>query len=673
MTNIFSLVLEDKNKRKEKADRSVLYASAGFMLGIAAPIGWLFVRMMFFYESGASFWNQSIGHFLQDSEHIALVTYMGAGTAIVLGTFGFFIGRAAEQIHSRAERLNELNQTVAKQRELSENKYRDLNNRITNFHSISARLQKTSDLKELISLIGHGLRDVMDFDRVNILAVDHEHKLLRMSVSLGCGDSTGASVSMPLDPRAGVIYKSVIEKRDYLVDDIRLMPADFKLQPPCDKLSALRSRNFLVCPVIVNGLTEMVLAVDNKTSGRSMENDDAETIKLFAAQLSGSITRIRLFNAVETMAQELELTFTQIMQYRQDYQVLLKTLKRATGSTVRLVSDIVNSTDVVRDAVSSTQSASTEISASIDQVGSSIQQLSEFMDKSISAMTQIAATIKEVDDNSVSSHQMSEQVKKKAEDGVVSVQETLTGLDGITSGVTDAARTIDLLSQKGAEVSTITTVITEIAQKTNLLALNAAIIAAQAGDQGRSFAVVAEEIRGLSQKTAHSSAAIALLIRDMQLKTSEVVKQVHNAQGLVNQGVTLGQNTEGALGQILTSATSAMDMARSIRHATREVSRSAEFVTQSIEELGEMTDQVSTASREQSQGTHGIVRSIEDVRDMADEVANIAIQQRQDSRDIESAVESVAAMANQIFDEMEIRSQQSRVVIEQLKQFKEMA
>ena len=286
-------------------------------------------------------------------------------------------------------------------------------------------------------------------------------------------------------------------------------------------------------------------------------------------------------------------------------------------------------------------------------------------------MTEIAATIKEVDDNSINSHQMSEQVKAKAEDGVASVQETLTGLEGITSGVAEAALTIDQLSQKGEEISTITMVITEIAQKTNLLALNAAIIAAQAGDQGRSFAVVAEEIRGLSQKTAHSSEAIAQLIRDMQKSTTEVVTQVRNAQVLVTQGGSLGKNTEISLGQILTSATSAMDMARSIRHATREVSKSAEFVTQSIEELGEMTDQVSTASREQAQGTHGIVRSIEDIRDMADEVASVAIQQRQDSKDIEAAVESVADMANRIFDEMEARSEQSQQVIEQLKQFKE--
>ncbi len=675
MKNIFSLIIE-KSAGGEKfaagdINRSKLYAMAGFLLGVSAPIGWMIVRLILFYNPQLTLWEQTVGHMLSDNQHLALFVYMGGGTAVVLGTFGYFIGRAAEQIHLRAARLNEMNLTVASQKEEFERKYKELNNRITNFHSISARIQKTMDMHELVTLTGNGLCEVIDFDRVNILQVDHDLSELRLLVSLGEKAPSNLSANLPLDHRAGVLYKAVTEARHYLVDDISLMPPDFKLKPPCDGLSALRSKSFLVCPVVVNGVTEMVLAVDNKQSGRPLEDDDADTLKLFAAQLSASIIRLRLFSAVESLTQELERTFSQLLKYRQDYQVLLKTLKRASASTIKLVADIANSADVVRDAVNSTQSASTQISASIDEVGSNINQLSEFMDKSISAMTEIAATIKEVDDNSVTSHKMSEQVLEHAEGGVTSVQETLTGLDGISRGVAQAAGTIHQLSQRGEEISTITTVITEIAQKTNLLALNAAIIAAQAGEQGRSFAVVAEEIRGLSQKTAHSSEAIAQLIRDMHNNTTDVVTQVRNVESLVEQGVVLGGKTEQSLGQILSSATSAKDMSQNIRNATREVSRSAEFVTHSIEELGEMTDQVSTASREQAQGTHGIVRSIEDIREMADEMANVAIQQRQDSRDIETAVESVADMAEQIFNEMDARSEQSRAVINQLKQFKE--
>ena len=677
MKNLFALVLEDSENLpgvdNDRADQSFKYAIAGMLLGLLAPIGWILLRYFLFVEPGTSFFGGTIGYFLSQPQPLALILYMGCGTGFVLATFGFFIGRTSEQINLRAKRLKELNQIAASQKEEFGRKYSDLNKRISNFHLISSKIQKTMDLQELMTLTGDGLHGVMEFDRVNILVADHEQQQLRMTVTLGTGERVSHASSLPMDERAGIFHKAITEKRHYLVDDINLMPADFKMKPPFDRISALRSKSFLVSPIVVNGVTEMVIGVDNKTSGRPLENDDIETLKLFAAQLSGNIIRLRLFSAIEALTKELEHTFAQFLQYRQDYQVLLKTLKRATGSTIKLVSEIANSADGVRDAVSSTQSASTEISASIEEVGSSINLLSEFMDKSISAMTQIAASIKEVDDNSINSHQMSEQVRLQAEGGVTSVRETLVGLAGIASGVEEAARTIDQLSGKRDEISTITTVITEIAQKTNLLALNAAIIAAQAGEQGRSFAVVAEEIRGLSQKTAHSSAAIAKLIQDMHKHTSDVVEQVRLAQGLVTQGVTLGSKTEKSLNQILASATSAMDMARSIRNATREVSRSAEFVTRSIEELGEMTDQVSTASREQAQGTHGIARSIEDIQDMVDDMAGVAVQQRQDSRDIEAAVESVANMAERIFAEMDARNEQSRNVINQLQQIKEIS
>lgn len=674
MNNIFSVVLERASSSKTGqpglADRSISYAIFGFVLGLGAPIGWMLLRLLLFYNPEQELYYQTFGYFLGQSQQLALVAYMGAGTAIVLATFGFFIGRAAEQILLRAETLNQMNQQVATQKEAFERKYTELNSRIGNFHLISARAQKTMDLQELMVLTADSLHEIMEFDRVNILRVEYGEQQLRLITSLG-SDKTPADMTLPFDARAGALYQAAINKRSYLVDDISLMPAEFKMHSPCDRIPALRSKSFLVCPVVVNDITELIVGVDNKTSGRNLEEDDIDTLKLFASQLSSSITRLRLFDTVETLTGELEHTFSQILQYRQDYQALLKTLKRATSSTIRLISEIANSADVVSDAVNSTQSASTEISASIDQVGNNISQLSEFMDKSISAMTQIAATIKEVDDNSVSSHQMSEQVRLQAAGGVTSVQATLAGLRDIDHGVAEAARTIDQLAVKGAEVGSITTVITEIAQKTNLLALNAAIIAAQAGDQGRSFAVVAEEIRGLSQKTAHSSAAISQLIRDMHKQNAQVVTQIRLAQDQVSQGVSLGNDTEQSLNQILASATAAMDMTRSIRHATREVSKSAEFVTKSIEELGEMTEQVSTASREQAHGTHGIVRSIEEVRSMSDDLAAIAVQQRQDSRDIEAAVESVADMAQRIFEEMDARSTQSRQVIRQLRQFRE--
>lgn len=670
--NIFEIKeLQDADGRVRGLDRSFVYALAGVLLGIAAPLGWMLMRAIFFNRAESGFFSAILAHLLASRENISLFLYMGVGTSFVLGLFGYFIGRAAQQIHQRAVRLDELKDRITQQKEDYERRYHELNDRIRNFHGISARLQCSMDVEELYSLTGDNLHQALEFDRVNFFLVDTQEQLLRLVVGRGIGDAQHELINLPLDERAGVLYKAIVERRHFLIDDVRLMPEDFHLKPPCDAISHLRSRSFLVCPVVTGDKVVALICVDNKTSGRDLGGADADTLKLFADQLSSTMTRIDLVNAVVELTDELELTFKELGDYRDRYQKLLKSLKNSSDSTRTLVKDIVHSADVVRDAVNTTQSASGEISVSIEQVSNNIAQLSEFMEKSISAMSQIAAAIRSVEEHSIQSHQMSEKARQKAENGVESVQETLTGLQGIQSGVDEAASAMDKLSGRGDEVSNITTVITEIAQKTNLLALNAAIIAAQAGEQGRSFAVVAEEIRDLSQQSARSADAIAKLIRDMQNGMTEVVAHIDNTGKLVENGYNKGKGADDALGQILETAGSAMEMAQRIRQATREVSASAEFVTRSIEELGEMTDQISGASREQAQGTRSIVHSIEDVRRMTEDMARATLQQNKNSEDIENNVASVSEMASRIFITMEKRRKQSHEVISRLQQMKD--
>ena len=652
-------------------DRSYVYAAIGFLLGVAAPVGWMLLRVLFFETEGGGLFAAMWADIFASSANFFNYLYMGGGTSVVLAVFGFFIGRASEQMHQRALRLDELNRSMTKQKEEFERRYRDLNARVRNFHGITARLQRSMEEEELFSLAGNALHEVLEFDRVNIFRVNTQENRLDIVHMLGSDESQTGAISLPLDERAGVLYKAVTDNRHYLVDDVRLMPAEFRMRPPCDGIEQLRSRSFVVCPVIVGDKVLALLCVDNKPSGRTMVEEDADTIKLLAGQLSGGIIRMGLVGAVEELTGELEQTFRELGEYRDRYKRLLKSLKESSSSTQKLVADLAGSADVVRDAVNATQSASGEISVSIEQVGHNISQLSEFMEKSISAMSEIAAAIRSVEDHSVQSHQMSQRAREEAENGAISVQETLKGLDGIRAGVEEAAAAVGRLSERGDEVSNITSLITEIAQKTNLLALNAAIIAAQAGEQGRSFAVVAEEIRRLSQQTAHSTEAIAGLIRDMQNGMNQVVDHIENTRKLVDNGVDKGRGADMALSEIVGTVKEAMGMAQKIRQATREVSSSAEFVTRSIEELGDMTEQVSTATREQVQGTRSIVRSIEDVRHMAEDMASATLQQRKNSETIEATVDSVSEMAFRIFRSMENRREQSKNVIQRLKQVKD--
>ena len=257
-----------------------------------------------------------------------------------------------------------------------------------------------------------------------------------------------------------------------------------------------------------------------------------------------------------------------------------------------------------------------------------------------------------------------------AGDGVDAVIDNLTGLQGISASVEQTAAVIGQLSEKSDEIGNITEVITEITQKTNLLALNAAIIASQAGEHGLAFGVVADEIRALAREAADSTGAIDHIVSEIQGFTRESVTHVTQTKKLVSSGISLGETVEGALKQINDSAVSAMGMTSEIHNATREVAQSVATVSRSVENLGDMSGQVTNASKEQSLGVRNIVRSIESVVDMAEDMARATENQQQKMREIDEAFQSVSEMANRIFDEIDARQVSSREVIERLELLK---
>jgi methyl-accepting chemotaxis protein len=655
---------------KQGIDRKWTYALCGVCLGVLAPVGWIVLRLVLFEDGTGNIWARIFGNIAQSRESIALFIYMGGGTAAVLGVFGFFIGNASQQIHQRALRLDALNQEVASQKEVFERRFLELNNNLKNFHSINNLIQKSIDPLEVFRLSTDGLHEVLGYDRVNLLQVNKEQNRLDFVASRGSGQDDVKGMAVPLDDRGGALFRAVKDNRVILVEDITRMPEEFHLKPPCDHFIQLRSKHFILCPIVVQDEVTGLIAVDNKVKRKRMDETDVDTVKLFADQVSATLTKISLLEGVETLTRELAQTFAELLRYREEHSRCDSSLHRATSATSESIADIVKAADVISHGVETTRSAASEISVSIDQVSQNIKQLSEFVDKSISSMTEIGQTIKSVEENGCRSHTMSETVRRQAEDGVAGIGDTVQGLKALAASVEDAVAAINRLAEKGEEIGIITGVINEITQKTNLLALNASIIAAQAGENGRSFSVVAEEVRNLSQEAAQSTGAISLIVHEIQSFTRDTVDRVGQTRVLVQQGIDKGEMMDGSLKTILQSADQAMTMAHDILRATREVARAVDSVSHSIEDLGEMSTQVSVASREQANGTRSIVRSIEEVKAMADDMVEATARQQHYTRDIEGAVSQVSGMMGKIFAAMEARQVGSQDLVKRLESLK---
>ncbi len=662
-------VTESSSYLAQGTKREVKYAAAGLLLGIMAPMGWIMLRLLFFRKEQSGLLAQVVEDILRSPEQMLLYYYMGGGTALVLGTLGFKIGRSTQQIHDRAGELDQLNRGMAEQKAGFERRFLDLERSIRNFHAINADLQRSADRQEILRRTADGLLEVIGFDRVSILLLDAERRQLSFAASRDRESNRPMPQTLlPFDTRAGCIYKAITNRQVLLVDDVGSLAEDDRLLPPYETIPQLRTRSFIICPLVVRDQAVGAICVDKKYQRVALEETDVDTVKLFADQVASSLARIQLLDAVEALTLQLDRTFQEFLSYRGQHDHLICSLREAIASSSEASSDIAGGAGIIQDAVMTTRSSLGQISISIEQVSNSLKSLNEFVGGSVAAMTEIHYTVDAVQESGVRSQAMSEAVKRCAEDGVAVVGQVLAGMRGIVAGVGQAESAIARLSRKSAEVGTITSVITDLTQKTGLLALNASIIAAQAGEHGRSFAVVADEVRALAQEAATSTGQINRIIEEIKTFTGETVAHIRETRHLVDEGMAKGEEMARALEQILDSSVQAMEMARDIRRSTQEISRAVESVNRSTEELGSMSAQVSQASREETQGVRSIVKSVEEVQSMSVDMTTATRKQLANAERINEAVEQVGIMGQHIFDEVAARHQASKAVVEELRQ-----
>ncbi|MGD0586095.1 MAG: GAF domain-containing protein, partial [Oryzomonas sp.] len=343
-------------KQLNARKRSTSLGLAGFLLGFCAPVGWIIIRTLLFYDSGKSVLDQILNDILASPEHLVLYNYMGFGTAIVLAGLGYLIGRNDDELHERAAELDTLHKEVASQKEIFENRYKVLDNNIKNFHQITSKMQMSLDLDEILRLCAAGLHEVLGYERVNILMVRNSTQL-RFVTTAGTDNYDVAGVTMPLDGRIGVIHKCLAEKKVFLIDDISNYPDEYHLQPPYNSLKPLRSRSFILCPIVVKGEAVGVFGIDNKSSRRPLNDSDVDTIMLFADQVASAITTINLMTSINTLTTEMENSFAFLLSSRGQHFNNIRDLKESVESVAGGTAAIASAAEGVMASVDETSAA----------------------------------------------------------------------------------------------------------------------------------------------------------------------------------------------------------------------------------------------------------------------------------------------------------------------------
>ena len=272
-----------------------------------------------------------------------------------------------------------------------------------------------------------------------------------------------------------------------------------------------------------------------------------------------------------------------------EFGQLLQALGKTRGNLQALIGSIGGITAQLA-------SASDELSAVTEQTSAGVSSQRQETDQVATAMHEMTATVQEVARNAEEASSAAQRADRQAVKGNTVVQRALSQIDRLSNEVTLSAEAMTQLNQETDGISTVLTVINGIAEQTNLLALNAAIEAARAGEAGRGFAVVADEVRGLAQRTQQSTAQIEALIATLQ-------KGARTASGMMDSSSTLARDT-------VTLA--------------REVGTELQAITETVSVIQAMNQQIATAAEQQSSVAEEINRSVLSVRDVADQSAEAA-------------------------------------------------
>ncbi|AZE14902.1 Methyl-accepting chemotaxis sensor/transducer protein [Pseudomonas chlororaphis subsp. aureofaciens] len=279
------------------------------------------------------------------------------------------------------------------------------------------------------------------------------------------------------------------------------------------------------------------------------------------------------------------------VERRDELGQLQRAMQRMTQSLRELIGGI-------SDGVTQIASAAEQLSAVTEQTSAGVNSQKVETDQVATAMNEMAATVQEVARNAEEASEAAVAADQQAREGDKVVGEAIAQIERLAAEVGNSTAAMGHLKQESDKIGSVLDVIKSVAQQTNLLALNAAIEAARAGEAGRGFAVVADEVRSLAQRTQKSTEEIEELIVGLQNGTQEVANIMDNSRDLTDSSVELTRRAGGSLENITRTVSAIQAMNQQIAAAAEQQSAVAEEINRSVLNVRDVSEQTSAASEE---------------------------------------------------------------------------
>lgn len=469
-------------------------------------------------------------------------------------------------------------------------------------HIQNDNISKTPDLDKMIAEIDKALSEKLDFYEKNLASDDQDKAMAAKEKQLLADYRTAAEkgLEMSRSPDKNLGTTQTL----FMLTNLEIAPIGAELESVLEKHIQYN---------------EQLAATQEQQSEATARI--AKTLSAAIALISiAAVATIGFFliRGINGALRNMEQVITQI-EGNLDFTLRVDAHKKdELGKMAGLLNRLI---EKLQTNLKSIAQSTREVTVASAQMAETSQQVAQSSEQQSAAASDMAATVEEmtvsinhVADRATEANSLSAESGQLATSGEEVISQTVRDIKEIADTVSTAAERIRELEAQGGKISAVVAVIKEVADQTNLLALNAAIEAARAGEQGRGFAVVADEVRKLAERTAASTQEIATTINTMQSTASYAVQGMQEAVEKVAKGVARASDANNSIQQIGAGSRETVRMVGEITTAIREQGAATTNIAVQVEKIAQMAEQSSAASAESARAAQELDQLAETMR-----------------------------------------------------------